>query len=59
MIYEGGWPVSEGHFGLVGIQERVAQLGGRLQVNSASGQGTTLRVELPLIYTHEGPDEPL
>jgi two-component system, NarL family, sensor histidine kinase DesK len=34
--------------GLAGIQSRVDSLGGALAINSASGRGTTLRVELPL-----------
>nr|WP_246323821.1 sensor histidine kinase [Petropleomorpha daqingensis] len=34
-------------FGLVGIRERAAQLGGRLDVTSAPGGGTTLLVEVP------------
>lgn len=34
--------------GLLGIQERVEYLGGELVVDSAPGQGTTLRVTLPL-----------
>jgi len=55
----GKWPTSEGHFGLTGIQERAAQLGGRLQVTSAQGQGTTLRVELPLVDIHEGSNDSL
>ena len=58
-ILEGGWPISEGHFGLIGIQERVAQLGGWLQVTSEPGKGTTLRVELPLVAAWVGPDESL
>jgi signal transduction histidine kinase len=33
--------------GLLGIQERVAQLGGRCQVHSSRGSGTLLTVELP------------
>jgi signal transduction histidine kinase len=40
--------VLKGHYGLVGMQERAALLGGTLQVQSAPGEGTTLRVELPL-----------
>jgi len=36
---------SEGHFGLVGIQERVQSIGGVFQVTSAPGQGTTLLVD--------------
>ncbi|MFI5179629.1 MAG: ATP-binding protein, partial [Vicinamibacterales bacterium] len=34
--------------GLVGVRERVAGLGGRLQVESRPGSGTRLIVELPL-----------
>jgi signal transduction histidine kinase len=34
--------------GLVGMEERVAQLGGRLVVKSAPGHGTTVTVEIPL-----------
>jgi signal transduction histidine kinase len=32
--------------GLLGIQERLAALGGTLQITSASGQGTTLQITL-------------
>lgn len=35
------------HFGLLGISERVALLGGTLAVTSLTGQGTLLRVEIP------------
>lgn len=34
--------------GLLGMEERVAQLGGRLRVASAPGNGTTVIAELPL-----------
>jgi signal transduction histidine kinase len=34
--------------GLLGIQERVARLGGDCQVHSRPGSGTTLSIELPL-----------
>jgi signal transduction histidine kinase len=34
--------------GLLGIQERVAQLGGSLQIHSQPGHGTILAVELPI-----------
>lgn len=36
------------HYGLLGIQERVASLGGRLEVISATGRGTTLIISLPV-----------
>ena len=38
---------TEGH-GLRGMQERAAILGGRLEVISAPGDGTTVRLELPV-----------
>jgi signal transduction histidine kinase len=34
--------------GLAGMRERVALVGGRLQVESASGAGTTLVAEVPV-----------
>ncbi len=37
-----------GHLGLTNIRERVAQLAGKLLVESAPGAGTSLCVELPL-----------
>jgi signal transduction histidine kinase len=37
-----------GGFGLVGMEERVALVGGRLRIESATGQGTTIRARLPL-----------
>ena len=36
-----------GHFGLVGMQERAARVGGRLLVTSAPGQGTTVTATVP------------
>lgn len=38
----------QGSFGLVGIEERVAMLGGRFSIGSATGEGTTLTVEVPV-----------
>ena len=35
------------HFGLRSMRGRVADLGGRLEVTSAPGRGTVLRVEVP------------
>ncbi len=34
-------------FGLLGIEERAAHLGGRMTLESAPGEGSTLRVEVP------------
>ncbi len=38
----------EGHFGLLGMQERMKRLGGRLTVTSAPGEGTCITAEAPL-----------
>lgn len=35
-------------FGLLGMQERVAGVGGTLSVESAAGRGTTVRIQIPL-----------
>lgn len=39
---------SRGHFGLVGMAERVARTGGSFTVESAPGQGTSVRVRIPV-----------
>jgi GAF domain-containing protein len=42
--------------GLVGLSDRIAALGGRLQIISPAGQGTTLLIEVPLEgQSTEGP----
>jgi len=41
-------PPQERGMGLIGMEERVSALGGRLVVESAVGEGTLLRVALPL-----------
>ncbi len=38
----------EGHFGLQGMRERTKRLGGQIELQAAPGQGTTLRVRIPL-----------
>lgn len=38
----------EGHFGLVGMRERVEMLGGRFEIDSRPACGTTIRTYLPL-----------
>jgi two-component system, NarL family, sensor histidine kinase DevS len=45
-----------GALGLGGMRERMALLGGRLNVESAPGSGTTLAAEIPLVLT-DGPGE--
>jgi signal transduction histidine kinase len=39
---------AERGFGLIGVRERAASLGGTLQINSAAGAGTELIVSIPL-----------
>jgi signal transduction histidine kinase len=38
---------ADGGFGLIGMQERVELVGGRLTIESSPGEGTTVRAELP------------
>ena len=38
--------LSEGHFGLAGMRERVEMVGGRLHIDSAPGKGTSVAVEM-------------
>ena len=38
------------HFGLVGISERVALLGGTINIESSKGNGTILQIEIPSPY---------
>jgi two-component system sensor histidine kinase UhpB len=42
-------PESGGGLGLVGMKERAAMLGGRLTIDSAPGEGTTVRVTVPAV----------
>jgi signal transduction histidine kinase len=37
----------EGHFGLVGMQERATRLGGTFQIRAAPGEGTQITVQFP------------
>jgi signal transduction histidine kinase len=45
----------EGHFGLLGMAERVKRLGGQFDLVSAPGQGTTVRVDIQLEPVLEPP----
>jgi signal transduction histidine kinase len=44
---------ADGGFGLIGMQERVELVGGRLAIDSAPGKGTTVRAELPAQHPHD------
>jgi signal transduction histidine kinase len=46
--FETAAPVPAGHFGLIGIRERVEKLGGDLRIQSEAGHGTTVEVTVPL-----------
>jgi two-component system, NarL family, sensor histidine kinase DegS len=41
-------PESSRHYGLVGMRERVEQLDGDFQLMSSPGQGTRVRLSIPL-----------
>ena len=41
--------VEHGHFGLRGIRERARLLGGAASIDTASGMGTCVTVDLPLL----------
>ena len=41
-------PAHDKGLGLLGIEERVSHIGGTVQVDSLPGQGTSIRLELPL-----------
>ena len=38
---------SDGHYGVVGMAERAERVGGRLEVDAATGRGTTIRAVVP------------
>ena len=38
-----------GHYGLLGMHERVELIGGKLTIESAPGKGTQLKILLPTI----------
>ena len=41
-----------GHLGLVGMRERVEMVGGRFDIASAPGKGTTVTAEIPVESSH-------
>jgi signal transduction histidine kinase len=43
--------LSEGKFGLAGLQERIGLINGSFNLRSRSGEGTVIRVEIPLSST--------
>jgi signal transduction histidine kinase/ligand-binding sensor domain-containing protein len=49
-----GEPPAPGHFGLTGMRERAAAIGGTLEVTSDPGGGTTVRLEAPAVRETSG-----
>ncbi|KAB8145549.1 PAS domain S-box protein [Chloroflexia bacterium SDU3-3] len=49
-------PKKTGRLGLLGMSERVAQIGGTLTIESTSGSGTTIFVQVPLESIPSGPE---
>ena len=41
------------HYGLIGMRERVAKLGGELHISSALGKGTQVRLGVPVKVTRQ------
>jgi ligand-binding sensor domain-containing protein/signal transduction histidine kinase len=46
--FDPGVQIADGHFGLIGMRERAAQVGGVLSIQSAKERGTEIVVEVPL-----------
>lgn len=44
----GDWLLTGAHYGIAGMKERIENLGGNLQVNSAIHRGTTLKAIIPV-----------
>jgi PAS domain S-box-containing protein len=49
--------IGEGHFGLDGIRERARMLGGRAEIKTKPGSGTSVSVTLPMMQPAAGPPE--
>jgi len=45
---EKAFSLGEGHYGLLGMQERVERLGGRMSLKSQPGEGTEILVQVPM-----------
>ncbi|HKS72005.1 MAG TPA: sensor histidine kinase [Terriglobales bacterium] len=48
-------PNSQGSFGLLGMRERIAAMGGTVRIRTRRGRGTKIRVMLPLIAGEKQP----
>jgi len=45
-----------GHYGLTGMRERAATIGGKLEMTSEPGVGTTVRLAVPARRETQGDD---
>jgi signal transduction histidine kinase len=46
--FDPGVPTPKGHYGLHGLRERARKIGAALSIDSAPGEGTTVRVVVPI-----------
>jgi signal transduction histidine kinase len=46
--FDPGEQIADGHFGLIGMRERAAQVGGVLSIQSTAERGTEIAVDVPL-----------
>lgn len=46
--------IPSGHYGILGIKERVQLVNGSFEIQSENGKGTTLKIEVPLPASHSG-----
>ena len=47
MRWEAGQSAPPGHYGLIGMRERAAQIGAEFRLDSEAGRGTRISIELP------------
>ena len=53
-VLRGRGDPEDGHYGLIGMQERAANIGGEFKISTTPGKGTTVSVELPIIRSANG-----
>jgi len=46
--------IPSGHYGILGIKERVRLVNGNFEIQSENGKGTTLKIEVPLVPSPHG-----
>ncbi len=53
--FDPGSATAPGHYGLIGMRERARLLGGRVEIDSANGQGTHIFFSVPLSAGEQAP----